>query len=95
MLFLVGLIGIGVVVLLIIAQNKQHRDATGVNGPSSKAMNRFYRIARERNISVEQAYDEWLARKQKREQNRLARLNGQLPPRKPRRSKAGLQAPSS
>ena len=74
---LIGLIGIGVVVLISLALNKEHRDATGVDAPSSKTMNRFYRIALERNISVDQAYNEWLVRKQKRERNRLARLGGQ------------------
>jgi hypothetical protein len=48
-----------------IAMNKAHRDQTGVNMPTSKQFNRIQRTARKKGISAEQAYKNWLKRKQR------------------------------
>lgn len=51
--------------ILIAAANKKHRDETGVNGPSRGQMRNIRRRARKNGISENDAYLDWLARKQK------------------------------
>jgi hypothetical protein len=52
--------------MLMFAVNKQHREETGVNMPSRGAMKNIRRNARRKGITEEQAYNEWLLRKQRR-----------------------------
>lgn len=63
---LIGLILLPFAVLLSMATNKKHREETGVPQPTSKQFNNFYRIARRRGITVDQAYQEWLQRQQRK-----------------------------
>ncbi len=63
---IIGLILLPFAVLLSMAANKQHREETGVPLPSRKQFNRFYRTARRKGITVDQAYQEWLGRQQRR-----------------------------
>lgn len=48
---------------LIAAANKQHRDETGVNGPTRHGWRRIRRNARKKGISEAEAYNQWLNRK--------------------------------
>ncbi|MCG5235671.1 hypothetical protein [Xanthobacter oligotrophicus] len=50
---------------IMAALNKEHRDRTGVNMPSRKAMGRIRRRARQKGISEADAYEHWVTRKQK------------------------------
>lgn len=63
---IIGLILLPFAVLLSIAVNKQHREETGVPSPSRKQFNSFYRTARRKGITVDQAYQEWLGRQQRK-----------------------------
>jgi hypothetical protein len=63
---IIGLVLLPFAWMLMGAANKQHREETGVNMPSRGAMKGLRRRARQRGISEEQAYAEWLARKQKK-----------------------------
>jgi hypothetical protein len=62
---IVGLILLPFAWMLMAAINKEHRDETGVNGPSRDALKNIRRNARRKGISEGQAYDQWLARKQR------------------------------
>ena len=61
----IGFILCVLMIFVMIALNKGHRDETGVNMPSRNAMRHMRRRARKNGISEEQAYNDWLARKQK------------------------------
>lgn len=50
---------------IMAALNKDHRDRTGVNMPSRKAMGRIRRKARQKGISEADAFAQWVSRKQK------------------------------
>lgn len=50
-----------------IAKDRQtHREETGVDVPSRQALARIRANARKKGISIDAAYDEWLANKQRR-----------------------------
>lgn len=63
---------VGIILLMIFAlmfnaaAHKAHRDEHGVDGPSRGAMRNIRRTARKKGISEQQAYVDWLHRKQKR-----------------------------
>nr|WP_314527818.1 hypothetical protein [uncultured Brevundimonas sp.] len=59
--------GILAVVAMFVTFSLQsaHRDQTGVWGPSRSQMRNIRRQARKRGVSEHQAYDDWLARKQR------------------------------
>ncbi|MGY4193367.1 hypothetical protein [Bradyrhizobium sp. USDA 4520] len=61
----VGFILAIVMFFVTIAINKKHREETGVNMPSRNAMRNIRRTARKKGISQQQAYDNWLHRKQR------------------------------
>jgi hypothetical protein len=60
------IIGLVLLPFVVLATNKQHRDETGVPQPSRKQFNNFYRTARRKGITVDQAYQEWLRRQQRK-----------------------------
>lgn len=62
---IIGLILLPVVWALTAGINKQHKEETGVNVPSRRAMQNIRRTARRKGISEQEAYSQWLARKQK------------------------------
>jgi len=70
-----GLIGLFLVFAIPFAMNKAHRESTGVPMPSRGAMRGIRRRGRKMGISERQAYEEWLARKQRT----LARAAKKLP----------------
>lgn len=63
---IVGFILLPFALLLSIAANKNHKENTSVPMPSSQQFNNFYRTARRRGITVEQAHQEWLKRQQRK-----------------------------
>lgn len=63
----IAVIALIVLVLITIGMNKAHKDATGgVPMPPRGSMKAIRRAARKKGISEQQAYDEWLARKQRK-----------------------------
>ena len=62
---ILGIIAVIFCWILIAALNKAHREETGVNAPSRQAMRNIRRNARRKGISESQAYEKWLARKQR------------------------------
>ncbi|MCP1909637.1 uncharacterized membrane protein YoaK (UPF0700 family) [Bradyrhizobium elkanii] len=62
---ILGFILLVVMFFVMIAVNKAHKDETGVNMPSRNAMRNIRRTARKKGISQQQAYDNWLRRKQR------------------------------
>jgi len=62
---ILGFILLIVVTIALVGLNKQHREETGVNMPSRGSMRNIRRTARRKGISEQQAYEEWLARKQR------------------------------
>jgi uncharacterized membrane protein YoaK (UPF0700 family) len=62
---ILGFIGVVVMFFVMIAVNKAHRDETGVNMPSRNTMRNIRRNARRKGISEEQAYNQWVTRKQR------------------------------
>ena len=64
---LLAIVCLIVVAILLSATNDWHRRQTGVNMPSRNAMRRIRRNARQKGISHQAAYDQWLHNKQRRE----------------------------
>lgn len=62
----IGLILLPFVWAMMAATNKAHREETGVDAPTRNAWRNIRRNARRKGISEEQAYREWLERKQRR-----------------------------
>ena len=60
----IGFVLAVLMIFVMFALNKEHRDETGVNMPSRNAMRNMRRRARKNGISEKQAYDDWLKRKQ-------------------------------
>jgi hypothetical protein len=54
------------IAVILGATNDWHRKQTGVNMPSRNAMQRIRRNARQKGISRQAAYDQWLRNKQRR-----------------------------
>jgi hypothetical protein len=63
---IIGLVLLPFAWMLMGAANKGHREETGVNMPSRSALKGLRRRARQRAISENEAYAEWLMRKQKK-----------------------------
>jgi hypothetical protein len=61
-----GVIALIFAFVLIAALNKSHREETGVGAPTRQAMRNIRRNARRKGISEAQAYEEWLAREQRK-----------------------------
>lgn len=66
-----------VALAVTVGLQKQHRDETGVWGPSRSQMAYIRRKSREKGISEAAAYDQWLTRKQRRG---AAGANSYVPP---------------
>ena len=62
---LIGLVLSPFALMLTMAISKQHREETGVNVPSRGAQKALRRRVRKRGITEQQAYAEWVERKQK------------------------------
>jgi DNA polymerase-3 subunit epsilon len=60
---IVALILLPFVWMLLAAQNKAHRDETGVNAPTRHGWRRIRRNARKKEISAPEAYNQWLDQK--------------------------------
>ena len=71
--FLLVIVCLIAIAVIMVATNDWHRKQTGVNMPSRNAMRRIRRNARQKGISHQAAYDQWLNNKQKR--RRRAPLN--------------------
>jgi len=65
-MWIIGLILLPLCWALIAAANKQHKDETGINGPTRKQMSNIRRNARKKGISEDAAYAEWLRREQRK-----------------------------
>lgn len=64
---IVGLVLLVLVVWpLMAALNKAHREETGVDAPTRSQMKYIRRKARQKGIGEETAYNQWVARKQRR-----------------------------
>ncbi|WP_148287876.1 hypothetical protein [Rhodopseudomonas sp. B29] len=61
---LVGIIFLVLSWVMLAGLNKAHREETGVNMPTRKAMRRIRRNARKKGITEAQAYSSWVKRKQ-------------------------------
>jgi hypothetical protein len=62
----VGVVLVVFCFVILAALNKAHREETGVAAPSRGAMRNIRRNARKKGISEAEAFEQWLARKQKR-----------------------------
>lgn len=61
-----GLLGLVLVWWIMAALNKQHIQDHGVPAPSRKALARIRRTSRQKGISQEDAYNQWIINKQRR-----------------------------
>ena len=61
-----GLILLPVAFLLTLGMNKQHRETTGVNGPTQRKLNNIRKNARKNGTTVEAEYQKWLVRQQRK-----------------------------
>ncbi|MBO9560403.1 MAG: hypothetical protein J7515_17675 [Caulobacter sp.] len=64
-MMILGLILAVFAILLTLSIEKSYKDQTGVNAPSRRTMSYLRRRAREKGITVAEAHDQWLTRKQK------------------------------
>jgi len=63
---ILGVILLPIVWMMMASANKAHKDETGVPGPSRQDFRNIRRNARKKGISNDQAYQEWLGRKQRK-----------------------------
>lgn len=69
MLVVVCLIAMGLLVWALSANNTKHHAETGVNAPDRAALKRIRRNARQKGISQEAAYGQWVRNKQRRKRS--------------------------
>lgn len=63
------LVAMGLLMWALSANNAKHHAETGVNAPNRAALKRIRRNARQKGISQEAAYNQWVQNKQRRKKS--------------------------